>query len=459
MALSTGAGAEVQKPLATVVIGGLITATLLTLLVLPILYCYYESGFGHKLRIKSVAIIALLLSVYDGNAQTIKTLDVNTAINTALQNNRGVQASLLDSRMRSELRGTAFDLPKTEVTGTFGQVNTAAQDKYFSISQTFSPFQIGPRRRLLNETATAAGLRVEVTKQELSYRVRQSWNAMLYYSELNKVLQEQNGYMQKFVRAADLKFRTGETGSLENTTAIARQQEFLQQIKQNEALIKVERSKMRILLNLDSGFTMADTTFSPLPSLALRDSALVKQNANVKLAQQELEVAKAGTKVERSALMPDFTAGYFIQSMRGMQDVNGAPVNYDGSLQFQGFSVGIGIPIFAGSMVARVRAANTNVEVQQMNADYLREQLQGEFQQQLEQLNTFESLVNYYHTTALPNAKIIVNNSSKAYMNGDISYLEYMQGLETALDIRTSYINAVNNHNQAVIYLQYLLNQ
>ena len=37
MALSTSAGAEVQKPLATVVIGGLVSATLLTLLVLPAL--------------------------------------------------------------------------------------------------------------------------------------------------------------------------------------------------------------------------------------------------------------------------------------------------------------------------------------------------------------------------------------------------------------------------------------
>ena len=42
MALSTGAGAEVQKPLATVVIGGLITSTLLTLLVLPAIYRWFE---------------------------------------------------------------------------------------------------------------------------------------------------------------------------------------------------------------------------------------------------------------------------------------------------------------------------------------------------------------------------------------------------------------------------------
>ncbi|MBI3301380.1 MAG: efflux RND transporter permease subunit [Deltaproteobacteria bacterium] len=43
MALSTSSGAEVQRPLATVVIGGLITSTVLTLLVLPTLYAWIES--------------------------------------------------------------------------------------------------------------------------------------------------------------------------------------------------------------------------------------------------------------------------------------------------------------------------------------------------------------------------------------------------------------------------------
>jgi cobalt-zinc-cadmium resistance protein CzcA len=44
MALATGAGAEVQRPLATVVVGGLFTSTLLTLVVLPALYLIVESG-------------------------------------------------------------------------------------------------------------------------------------------------------------------------------------------------------------------------------------------------------------------------------------------------------------------------------------------------------------------------------------------------------------------------------
>jgi heavy metal efflux system protein len=42
MALARSAGAEVQRPLATVVIGGLISATILTLIVLPCLYVYFE---------------------------------------------------------------------------------------------------------------------------------------------------------------------------------------------------------------------------------------------------------------------------------------------------------------------------------------------------------------------------------------------------------------------------------
>jgi heavy metal efflux system protein len=41
MAIATSAGAEVQRPLATVVIGGLVTSTLLTLLILPMLYSWF----------------------------------------------------------------------------------------------------------------------------------------------------------------------------------------------------------------------------------------------------------------------------------------------------------------------------------------------------------------------------------------------------------------------------------
>ncbi|MNL70008.1 Cobalt-zinc-cadmium resistance protein CzcA [compost metagenome] len=45
MMLSTSVGAEVQRPLASVVIGGIVSSTILTLLVLPVLYALFEKKF------------------------------------------------------------------------------------------------------------------------------------------------------------------------------------------------------------------------------------------------------------------------------------------------------------------------------------------------------------------------------------------------------------------------------
>jgi len=458
MAISSSAGAEVQKPLATVVIGGLISATLLTLIVIPILYYYFEKGFKKGFRTKVMTIMAISLSTFAANAQTPQQLDLAAAIDLGLKDNPAVRSSTLVTTMQSQLKGTAFDLPKTEVSGTFGQINSAEQDKNFSVSQSFSPFLYGARKQLLNANINASEVRLSLARQELRYSIRQSWNAILYYNELNKILSKQNVLMKRFVRSANLKFETGETGSLESIMAATKQQELEQQIKQNEAMIKVEKSKVRNLLRITTDFEVTDTVFVAMSAVSFSDSAHTAENANVQLALQEVKVAQASTKVERASLLPDFSAGYFIQSIQEPAGMGGS-ASYDGSLQFQGFSVGISLPLFAGSASSRIKAAKTNVAIQEMNAEYLQAQLKSQYEQQLEQLQTYQSLMDYYHNTALPNADIIVNNSTKAYQNGDISYVEYVQGLETALDISTNYINAINNYNQTVINLQYLVNQ
>ena len=63
MAISTNVGAEVQRPLATVVIGGLITATLLTLIVLPVLYAWFEKRQQLKLSKKGMSFDCFSLSI------------------------------------------------------------------------------------------------------------------------------------------------------------------------------------------------------------------------------------------------------------------------------------------------------------------------------------------------------------------------------------------------------------
>lgn len=84
MALSTGAGAEVQKPLATVVIGGLVTATLLTLLLLPSMYL----KFHHRKTGKKRGTGDLNHEVTDSNSgiNSLGENDTNTLAETQVEN-------------------------------------------------------------------------------------------------------------------------------------------------------------------------------------------------------------------------------------------------------------------------------------------------------------------------------------------------------------------------------------
>lgn len=94
MALSHSAGAEVQKPLATVVIGGLLSATFLTLFVLPLLYIIFNTKMNLKRKSKikastTILVIGLFLSFNNGQAQSRKSIDevLNLGLKDNLQNN------------------------------------------------------------------------------------------------------------------------------------------------------------------------------------------------------------------------------------------------------------------------------------------------------------------------------------------------------------------------------------
>ena len=139
MALSHGAGAEVQKPLATVVIGGLLTATFLTLFVLPLLYLLFS---GERKLKPNVTALILLFSVFGftiTNAQTPKQLSPNDVIELSLKNNLQIQSSQLNVQSYSKLKNSFFELPKTELNYQYGQFNSIKKDNSFQIAQNI-PF-------------------------------------------------------------------------------------------------------------------------------------------------------------------------------------------------------------------------------------------------------------------------------------------------------------------------------
>jgi cobalt-zinc-cadmium resistance protein CzcA len=461
MALSTSAGAEVQKPLATVVIGGLITATLLTLIVLPILYIYFEKGMKIKKKVVLPTAITILMVAISGISfsQNIPVLNLQNAIEIGLKNNYSVQQAELNVNYQNQLKPTAFELPKTEIGAMLGQYNTKAFDQNYSISQGLNPFQIAAKKQLINAAVSGSEIQLLASKQQLTLEIRQSWNHLIYLMQVAEFLKVQDSLLVQFVQATSLRHETGDVNNLEKVTAEAKLQELRQVIRQNESSIKNEKLNVKNLLKLDTDFIMSEQAFVPITFIALTDSSALKQNPIFALAVQDVQIAMAGLKVEHSMLFPDLKVGYFIQSLTGNQEFNGQVSYYNGAPRFQGITVGISVPIFAGSYVAKNRAADINIQIQESRAAQVSNELYKQFQQQIEELKVAQEMIAYYEKAALINADFIAGNAVKNYQNGEISYLEFLQANQTVLEIRSKYLMAILNHNQAVINLQYLLNQ
>src|SRR5690606_12062322 len=100
MALSTSAGAEVQKPLATVVIGGLISATALTLFVLPLLYLVFmrnnRAPKNNKMKALNPVVLVLVFLGFSQISNAQSSINVDKAIDIAMENNPQLRSKNLD---------------------------------------------------------------------------------------------------------------------------------------------------------------------------------------------------------------------------------------------------------------------------------------------------------------------------------------------------------------------------
>ena len=464
MAISTGAGAEVQKPLATVVIGGLISATLLTLIVLPVLYFLIEENLpGKRKKSLPVAILLLLLPVFsiDMKAQNQTSITLPEVLELAYKNNSNLQADTYEVQRAEILQKSATILPKTNLNVNLGQNNSRRFDENLSVSQEIpNPLLLKARRELAVQNVAIVRQHLNISKQELTFDVRQSWYQLQYLLFLEKVLLQEDSLLQQFVKGASLKFETGESNLLEKTTAETRHQQLLQQVNQVKMSIENEKIKLMALTGTQVEILLPETDFSPIVFGETVDSNQLNNNPLLLFARQQMALSEAEQRIIKAEALPDFSAGYFIQSLAGVQEVNGQVRNYNAIPRFQGIQLGISLPIFdAKGYRAKNEAAAVEVLAEQKQSAYLQTQLQSQLKQYAGQLVFWKNNVAYYQQTALPNAEAIISNATLAYQSGDIGYIEYSQALQINLDIQKYYLEAINNLNQIVISIQFIINQ
>ncbi len=458
MALSNSSGAEVQKPLATVVIGGLITATLLTLLVLPVLYSLFtKSSFTKKLPVTPAIIcLALALIPFTGAAQTPLTLE--TAISTALQNNYDIQASKQEVTHRQLLKKTSSDIGKTNINVMLGQYNSIQTDNNITISQTLPfPTVLGKRAQLATETVKSSQLQLSANENSLVKAVKQTWHEIVYLLANEKLLVEQDSLYKGFVQTASARYAAGETNLLEKTTALARQGLAADALQQHRALLNSKYTYLQLLLNTSDSLQFPAVSLEAKTGSTLADTNQLHKNPLLQWWQQQQVIAQKQKQVEGALLLPDITIGYFSQTLIGTQTIGGNSIFYGSEKRFTGMQVGISIPLWFAPQTAKVRAAETQQLISQTQYKQAELELNTGYKQAVLEFTKSKTSLDYYTNTALPNAQLIMEQAQKAWKSGEIGYVEYLQSLSAAIEIKQNHLQALNNYNQAVIEIEYLL--
>lgn len=444
MALSTSGGAEVQKPLATVVIGGLFSATLLTLIVLPILYLLFENGVKMRKFKKPepfVSIIILLISI-QSFAQNKQTVTLEQAIVLAKKSNIDLKIADKEIEKQTVLKKAAFQVDPLQVQYQGGQFNSADYDHNVSVQQYFPIGKITKaNRQLQEELAKLAEKRKALSEYEIEKAVTLAYYQYLYGVSVQKLNNELNDIYIKFLKNAELRFDTGESGNIEVISAKAKVKEIETQKAQLEYDLVVYQKQLQY-------FVQTEENIVPDTNTALQYSSTTTGN-NDKLQglvndyyTQQISVFQKEANIFKAMRTPKLGLGYFVQTI-------------DTKSLFQGFTAGLQIPLFGGVNRTRAKASEISMSQSQLELDksklalkLYKEELQNEFEKQ-------KKAVAYYQKEGLQYADQIIQTAQKSYANGDMSYWTYISFLNQAIDIKKQNAEAVNTYNQSAIQLQF----
>lgn len=449
MALSTSAGAEVQKPLATVVIGGLLTSTLLTLFVLPVLY-FLIMKTRKSDKIKPITTVILCICLINGLSNTAKaqtnTLEINDAIAMALKNYPTVQQASLQTQQQQVLTKTATILDPFSINSSLGQINSNVFDYNIGVAQSFKfPNAYKADKKLLNQNVALAKSFEAVTKTELIRNVSNAYYNWVYSNQYYKLLLQTDSIYADYEKYADTKFKVGESNKLEKINASLQRQDLKLQLQHAETQMIINYAELQKWVQNNNSY-QPPATYTSLPSINLSDSVMIHNHPVLQYLQQQIVAKELAVNAEKAKKQPSLNLGVNVQSLDKQQ-------------AFVYGSVGINIPLFKTGVKARMQSAKIETDIARKEIEKSQQELITIYQQQYELQQQYLQQLNYYQTNGLPTAEGIINTAQTSYKSGDIGYIEYMQNLKDAIKIKENYLTTVNDYNQVVISIQYLLNK
>ena len=447
MAVSTNAGAEVQRPLATVVIGGLITATILTLIVLPVLFSIFDSDKKKKSKKKlgkslPITILVLLLSFSGMAQQNPKSLQDLQQM--ALENNAGLKASSLQMDEANALIGSAFSFDKTTVFYEFDENNMAPNNeplKVFGVAQDF----LFPTVYFAEQHVNKRQFEMQSKQHQLQKRKTEGLVAAAYYQyqyEKNRadVYERLDSLYQNFAHAAQRRFELGETNYLEKITARAKQRQLETDFNQTKEDVLIAMEQLKTVVQSKDSLLIAE---QPLEKLQLSIAAL-EQHPALDYYESRNNFFQAKSSLEKQSLLPDISLSYSLGSNSGL------------SQNLYAYQIGLKIPLLFGGNASKIKASKIAADVSQQQAEDYKVHLNSQKVQLLNEVSKYENALQYYETEGKSLSEEILKTANISFKNGEIDFFQYIQSLENAYEIDLQHLENLNKYNQAVIAINYL---
>ncbi|WP_223583312.1 CusA/CzcA family heavy metal efflux RND transporter [Sphingobacterium sp. GVS05A] len=455
MAISTSAGAEVQKPLATVVIGGLVTATFLTLFVLPLLYIIFNSKLNMKKGNAGKTIAAVLVFLFSATgfkAFSQERIGIDNAIGMALKSNRQFQVNEAEITGASYNVKTANEIPKTGVFVENEDYRPSDKTGIMKIGITQSiawPGLYSARKEYFKQQLKYANLNTEVLNANIKKDVRTAYYQLWYLQDRQKLYVELDSIYSAMFKATELRFKTGDVAALDKIAAEAKLRELQAQLVQNKKNMLVQQQQLMMLLNRNEWILPVEQSLEKIKmDVDVQNPSVDASHPVLALQQQNVNIASSNIAVQKNTNKPEFSGRFFSQRLWGAKD------------PFTGFSVSASFPVFGlGAYKSKVKAANAEMEAQQRQLEYDTQVFQTNKVNALADIEKNAALLQFYESAGLKQADAIIKAASLGYRTGEISFAEMSQFLSQAIGIRQNYLDVLNQYNQSAIQYNYFNNK
>ncbi len=440
MAFSTSAGAEVQKPLATVVIGGIVSDTILTLLLLPILYLRFPKRSAPK---GTAVVILLLMLPFASKAQQSVNWSLETAREMAAEAHPMVQNARLRELQAAEERKRAVQMDNFDVSYQYGQFNTRVYDYYVEANQNFGSILQHIRRgafaRDLQDLRASERL---LSQRQLNLLVESAWYEWLTRKATKQAVKKELDRLESYAKRVDLMAAEGEISTLEQQVFRARLASYRNLSEQQTVLYTRAANELSVITGYEGSMEIADSLLPlPLPQLSspLHPDLLMVEEGQLAVEQRNMQI-------ERAAFFPELTAGYFNQEIEAIPN-------------FQGVMVGLQFPLWFRPQRARVQQAKLQVEMARNEFSFAQKQRERERQNAAAEVVAQRNQWENYGVMAREQVDKMTRAAYLSYEAGEINFFQFAEALRTALELNIETLEILNRYNQAVLRFSFFTSE